>query len=412
MEELIEYFNSKIKRVYDVYEIFKDFFGEDRVDLQNVIKFEDLSKKGTKADIDKAIKDIDDSCSSPDRYAPNFNNRHLPFILVYFDKVTIKNEYDVSRELTKLYVKVILEYSGKIRGRFLINRAEYTYKEFISNYMHSHISSIPISNMSEFQTPCTGSGPINRTISSLCVDYNEDLWRLFCVEVDKFMAVESIAGTPYHRMDSIGTAMTGRSYEVCRDVNSDNPSYIAYFNKISHHGREVINSFIEYLIKNANFKYKYSKGYYIAGTPKEIHLKVTNNFIKWYNYNKKIKNPIIDFNLADLLRGDILIKARYHNGRFMVDSGGGTRSLDLISSYEGVPVCTFKGELIRVHFVNDLEGASSENDAIYLLKDQFTGAIIRLLQNTLNFAYGNSEFIGETHSGDAGACKENNIFIL
>lgn len=404
MEELIQYFNSKISKVYDVYEIFKEFFGEDRVDLQNVIEFKDLLHKSTKSDIDRALAEFDNRATV---------NEHLPFILIYFDKVTIKNEYDSSRELTKLYVKVTLEYSGKIRGKFSMNRAEYTYKEFICNYMHSHVANIPIPDMTKFQVPCTGSGPINRTIASLCVDYNEDLWRLFCVELDKFVTVESIAGTPYHRMDSINPYSNNAHFTICENVNGEYLGAITTLNNVTRNGKEVFNSFIEYLIKNANFKYKYSRGYYIAGSPKEIHLKVSNVFIKWYNHNKRINNPIIDFTLPQLLQNNIIIKAFYENGKFKELSGRNTRSADSVIVYEGLPVCTFKGQTITSHFVNDMGDDALADNVVYLLANEFTGAIIRLLENTLNYAYGNTEFAIKTGGGeDSKSCEKNNIFIL
>lgn len=397
MEELKEYFNTKIKRVYDVYEIFKEFFGEDRVDLQNVPQFENLHQHSSKLEISRSLSEIEKSSNA-------YNI--LPFILIYYDKVTIKNEFDASRELTKLYVKVTIDFEGRIFGKFSMNRAEYTYKEYISNYMHSHISCIPLGNLRQFQSPCTGNGPINRTICSLAREYNEDIWRLFCVEVDKFVTVESIAGTPYHKLEQVGMSSSSNSYYTdYTNVDSTDIAQICLFKHITQHGQEAINSFIEYLIKNAGLKYKYSNGYYIAGTPKEIHLKISNNFIKWFNVKKAEKSPMLDFGLPDLLAHGILVKAIYEDGHFKIMRGS-QRCTTNVSAYEGRDVCTFKGNNITVHFINDINTSESLEDSIYLLSNRFTGAIVRLLQNVLNYAYGNNEFERE-ESGDTRINKEN-----
>ena len=79
----------EIKQVYD---IFNDFFGEERVDLQDTN------------------------------------------IIVHFPKVTVTNEYNRSVDITHLWVKVPLNSNGTIANIFCMVRSEYTYQQFVSGY--------------------------------------------------------------------------------------------------------------------------------------------------------------------------------------------------------------------------------------------------------------------------------------
>ena len=84
--------------------------------------------------------------------------------------------------------------------------------------MHSHISSIPFGNFTFFQSPCTGSGPINNTICSLSRDFDANLWRLFCLELSKYVEVESIAGTPYHRLEGLTRGGGTNTHRICEHM--------------------------------------------------------------------------------------------------------------------------------------------------------------------------------------------------
>ena len=70
---------------------------------------------------------------------------------------------------------------------------------------------IPKDDFTRFKSPCTGSGPINSTLATLATDYDEGIWQLFCLELDRYVRVESIEGVPYHRLESISASNRGSS---------------------------------------------------------------------------------------------------------------------------------------------------------------------------------------------------------
>lgn len=173
-------YNLAMDKPLRILNIFNEFFGEDRVDMQGFPTLEEVEEK-----LPKGVKATRISNFISAYYtAPNDK-----FILVHFPHVTITNEYDKSIEANEFYVKVVFDLEGKMTGRFALNRAEYPLLHFRWNYMHSHVCDIPTWNFQEFQTPCTGSGPINRTMCSLAIDFDEDLWRLFCLELDRMNVI-------------------------------------------------------------------------------------------------------------------------------------------------------------------------------------------------------------------------------
>ena len=124
-----------------------------------------------------------------------FNNI---FILVHFPHVRVTNEHNRFVDINHLWAKVKVMYNGTMIGKFTLNRSEYTMLHISSGYLHSHISSIPTNDFTSFQNPCTGSGPINGTISTLNRDYDVDMWIMFCLELSKYLTVESVARRPYN----------------------------------------------------------------------------------------------------------------------------------------------------------------------------------------------------------------------
>lgn len=170
--------------VNDVFSIARDVFGEDNVDMQS-------------------------NC-----------------ILIHWDKITIINENDSSHDILDLYARVRVSMSGCYMAVDLI-RSTFTKDEAVAGYVHSHV--IRADRRVEFEPPCFGKGPIRNTIMSITQGYDEDLWRLFFVELDRFVRVESLSGVPYIRMSSIG-AKSSNPYrlDVMFNINSDNLPVITY----------------------------------------------------------------------------------------------------------------------------------------------------------------------------------------
>lgn len=117
------------------------------------------------------------------------------YIYIYFPEITITNE---NNHFHKIYDTFIRVETGD-RIRFSIKRTTFTEEEYKAGYIHSHA---PCRHINHWQYMCLGTGPIGSTITSLTVDKdNEDLWKLFFIELNEYLQTESLSGGPYIRMD-------------------------------------------------------------------------------------------------------------------------------------------------------------------------------------------------------------------
>lgn len=413
MNEIIE---TKIKELYNIFmekpmkilEIFNDFFGEEKVDMQGFMSIDEfkswlketpiseytsrnilkISNKDWETYHNKSIIELNEDILNivllfldNDTVIENIGNNKfkLGFILIHFPSVRITNEYDKFVDITHLYAKVHFDYKGIGEGYFSLNRAEYPYSHISSNYMHSHVSSIPFSNFSNFQTPCTGSGPINYTLSTLSMEFSTEMWQLLCLELDKYVQVESIAGTPYHRLESLGVSDSGAYGERFNVINRA-PHLIHVFNS------SILKDFTSYFILSKKLKYNYnSKSYSIGMSFTEFILTISNEFIKWYN--EKFKEEIYTLSLDELLRQSILRKVIISNNKIFFDIN--THTVETYKSYIGEKVCTFKGKdvLINITKINEVE----ENNKAIILNPTVALYILTKILNVLNYKYGKSE---------------------
>lgn len=134
-----------------IYEIFKGFFGEDFVDIQTCQGRELSSFK------EYLLAKICDESFMPkeaaeEEYNLSFNITEMQLkelkttledkrfiIYVWWPRVTVTNEYNKSVNIQDLYAKIEIQNDGTIPyecNGFRLNRATYTRKQFISNYMH------------------------------------------------------------------------------------------------------------------------------------------------------------------------------------------------------------------------------------------------------------------------------------
>ena len=324
-----------------VYDIFKEYYGEDRVDIQ-----------GLPAYSEEVNEDIINT-----------------FILVYFPEVKVINEKDKSTIIKELYVKVRINKEGKLKETFTFNRAKYTIQEWESNYMHSHVRTIYKMDPSIFSTVCTGSGPIKNTIDSLKLNYNEDLWGLFCLELDRYTQVESVEGIPYHKLENIGIS----DFKV--RLNYTHESFNLYNNTFN------FTSFLEYILKSNILRFAYyNNSYYLGMSDKDYILKVSSAFIIWYNKNKYYEK----YNLDALLNKNILFEA-------FLDSKGELKTrCDFNDSVSfnasiGKKVCTFKGKEITLSKDNDWY---NDDNNILILNTKILGNLLISILKVVNFNYG------------------------
>ena len=411
-EKIEELYNSLMDKPLRVLSIFNAFFGEDKVDMQgywSLDKFkswintaslyiyipegamdnDDLSMYKTLAitdlpenQVEKVINVLTNTTVKERIGNTKFNGI---FILVHFPHVRVTNEHDRFVDINHLWAKVALSYNGTLNGGFLLNRSEYTLLHFNSGYMHSHIGNIPINDFTRFQCPCTGTGPINGTISTLNRDYDEDIWNMFCLELSKYVTVESIAGRPYHYLEKLGT--NNMEIGVDRFITYLSPS--PYISAITS---DKFNEFVRHFINSKKLKFNYVNGSYSIGMSLiEFIVLISNEFIKWYNdqFNKEE----LTAKFANLKRHGILKECVIDNGRIYYDS-----DRDYINNYTqyiGKKVCVFKGREITVD-ITDITEIRNENKSI-ILNIQTALYILTTILKVLNYRYGRSKATHESN---------------
>lgn len=414
-EKIEELYNSLMDRPLRVLSIFNDFFGEDKVDMQGYwsldkfkswMNIEPLSTYITDGNIVsmnrndwsmyKTLAITDLPGNQVEKIVNVLTNTIVKerigkvkfdsiFILVHFPHVRVTNEHDRFVDINHLWAKVRVMYNGTLSGGFTLNRSEYTLLHIRSHYMHSHISSIPTSDFTQFQSPCTGSGPINGTISTLNRDYDEDMWNMFCLELSKYVTVESVAGRPYNYLEKLGT--NDMEVGVDRFITYLSPNY--YKSVITS---DKFREFVRYFINSKKLKFNYVNGSYSIGMPLiEFIVLISNEFIKWYNdqFNKEK----LTAKFADLKRHGVLRECIIDNGKIYYDKG--RNNANNYAQYIGKKVCVFKGREITVD-ITDIAEVRNENKSI-ILDTQTALYILTTILKVLNYRYGRNKAI---HEGD------------
>lgn len=416
-EKIEELYNSLMDKPLRVLGIFNDFFGEDKIDMQG---YWSLDKFKSWMNIESLSTYI------PDRHIVSMNRNDwsmyeaqaitdLPtdqvekvvsafantivkerignakfndiFILVHFPHVRVTNEHDRFVDINHLWAKVKVMYDGTLNGGFRLNRSEYTMLHFSSGYMHSHISRIPKDDFTNFQSPCTGSGPINGTISALNRDYDGDMWNMFCLELSKYVTVESIAGRPYKYLERLGT--DNMEMDVGRFVTYLSSNYYEYGSALSS---DKLKEFVRSFINSKKLKFNYVNGSYSIGMSLiEFIVLISNEFIKWYNDQFNKKELTTEF--AELKRRDILKECVISGGKIYYDRG--LNNVDDYIQYIGKKVCMFKGKEITVN-ITDIAEVRNENKSI-ILNTHTALYILATILKVLNYRYGRNKATHESN---------------
>lgn len=417
----------KIKELYDkitqypnkVYEIFKDFFGEENVDLQNLYTpealtlflennplrtflgnrdnfFRDKSVKKLSSEYIDMLSDLIDqgaldcAATSSEALAEYFlpimdkailSYPTMPncFILVHFPKVRVTNEHNKHVDITHLYVKVEVNLSGRIVGTFSMNRSEYPIEHINYDYLHSHVSGIPTSDFTRFKNPCLGTGPIIKTISTLACGYDESIWRLFCLELDRYVTIESVSGVPYRYLEKIGInkgSTVKEKFSMGNDKFKDLPISI-------QENSNMIESFVRHLIEKRVFKFNYSNGSYgFAMSFIDYMILISNEFIEWYN--REYNEEVYKYSYSDLLTKEFLFKCKIDNNKIIIPNN--LNNANISNKYEGKYMCTFKGNPVKIHITyNTKEG---DENATVLLNTMLAEIIARTILTIVNYNYG------------------------
>lgn len=243
----------------------------------------------------------------------NIINNVLSNIYIKFDKVKISNESKKSYIINGLICKIELTLYGTIQ-RFLFARYKSTVLEYNLNYCHSHTN---VNRNYRFESCCLGEGPLIETLERMRDSFscNDNLIKLFCIELEEFTQVESIAGGPYIRFENL--------LPKTDDIKTN---FLAYN---SYRLNNILKEFQDYLeIYLHEMTYVNINNKIALGMPfVDIIVFVTNKFIDYHKKN--------DFDYTSYV-----LKVNLHVS--------GYSSFDNSNRLGNIPanieVCEFKGE--------------------------------------------------------------------
>lgn len=373
IETINSQYESLMEKPLEIFRVFSEYFGEDKVDLKGY---------RTKAEFTNCV--LGGMTPESSLCSLNKNGVHCFTLYVWFPEVKITNENNKSTYVKDLYVKIFIDVSGQLLGKFYINRATYTYTQLCCRYIHSHVPRLDTSNPALFKTPCTGEGPINNTISSLNMVYDIDLWQLFCSELEDFVQTESIAGIPYIRLESLGGEVTGGNYNSFLYVMFNQEAWYRISGDIPviDVRNEFILDFVRYLLKSKVLPMEYSNGTYSLGmSPVQATILVSNKFIEWFNKENNIYRKSITE--EDLISYNVLMRA------IVAEDSIYKPSADLntsdISRIEGCFICNFKGKLITITVLPE---ETSQRNLSLVLTQKVMNNIVTAICKVVNLRYG------------------------
>ena len=148
---------------------FKDYFGENRVDIIEATKT-------------------------------------VTYAYIWFPKETISNSNGQKHTIYDLYIEV--KFVDSVFMDMHTIRTSFTLAELQSGYSHSHSPSRPyahagdtVSRYAEERSCCLGTGPLHHLIGYY-IDSN--ILMSLCIYIEKWVRWESLEGGPYIRMEQIG----------------------------------------------------------------------------------------------------------------------------------------------------------------------------------------------------------------
>lgn len=343
---------NPLQRIVDV---LIDYYGEDRVDLQ---------------------------CSAGGENT----------VLIYFPHVTVTNENDNSIDITELYVKIKIDCSGKLIGTFTLNRSEYPISQWYSGYLHSHVCGIYKDNCSIFITPCLGNGPIKYTCAHLNTDFDEDIWRLFALELDKYVHTESLSGVPYMYLEKVGIPQQGSVRECNVPINtglSIRPGLAESNNQLFN---ELLDKFLPYIIEKKPFTFGFNNGYYIANSPCNIVIRLSNLFIEWYNSLPASEQGTIR---RDMFAHNFLIICKIKDEKIYQNRIEINDRYFSYKRYIGMKLWTFKGKQLELNITgipkDDNPTIELDENSSTLLHPDIVMYIANRMLKVINYKYGNTE---------------------
>lgn len=395
-EEIKSIYDEAYKDVFGVYEHFKYYYGEERVDLQEIYNFSSIYSSLENKKVDQIFsrnvlststyEENKDKIFLEEELTPEYrkalievirNLKSNAVILVHWNSVIVENELNEKTEIQDLYAKISIDMDGVLLSKFKLCRMTYTQEHYLAGYSHSHVPSVYENNIGDWQDPCTGSGPINGTMSLLYRDNNDDIWPLFCLELDKYVHTESLSGGPYFRIASIKQNIAGEILYY----STRGPVY--WYNQET---RDFINAFNKYFIKKVykDFKIKYVYGCYSLAIPLyDFHILYSKELLEYVGKYMTL-HPSSNV-YRRLVNDGVLIECTCNGNKFFRT---GRRNRNHIENFPTAEYITFKGENRHAKLIQSPQNDDEEEiRTMFLAKYEYANYLYFRINYILNLKY-------------------------
>ena len=291
-------------------------------------------------------------------------------IIIRFNDVIVSNGKGDKALIQEIYVKVPLIYNGSMYSGMQWLRTTYSYYHWQNNYAHSHLGRISNSQAPTWKAPCTGTGPINLTMDSLRMHPTEDLWALFCYELEECIKVESLLGGPYIRIDELWEGKVTLYSDLGRT-------------EVLPVSDEVEKELIQNVINSGKLEFKWKNGAYsVCNSIADLMTIVSMEFFKICKKHKE--NPSLP---RIFLIEDYFCTAVISGQNIKVVSGdsGPTQAVSLNNTV----LFTFKGVPVKLRIL-DVDDINTKNTKTFL-RVPYVASIISKINNLANYYYGNNK---------------------
>ena len=356
----------------EIYNAFIEYFGEDLVDMiypsfSKIIENYDLSDMSESKIFETIIPDL-----------KSFN------IIIRFPKVKIENEKGMFINVKDIWVRVQIIITGNsidnieclMSNAFTMTRSVYKKLHIKADYMHSHCPGLPLVNGEVWKKCCLGNGPIKRTVATLCSSFDMDIWKLFCIEIEKYVSTESLAGGPYRYMSS----MDNNGYQKSFDKQLNNILYTDIFMNFGDNDEEndkfkkMTIDFLRYFVTNSSVPISFSDLSYCLGEDFfNFYTSISKEFIKWYNDKNNPWNTELSFSL--MIEKGYLIHCTIDNNIIyrLYPFNSSIPEETLISRFQNRPMFKFKDKII---YSSIDEEDDKDDNSCYLLSSFLANFII------------------------------------
>jgi len=293
------------ERTLDVYDIFKQQFGDDV-----------MFGKVDESDLDN------DYFSSPKTYPSDIFDdftwrQPRTKVIIHIPRETVTNEMGLKTTIYDLFIKFHLRRNGALMYGLSYVKSTYTENQLHSGYVHSHCPRLSTDRPAGWLGVCTGSGPINNTISELAYpNATIQLWYGFIAELRQIVRVESLTGGPYMRIENIigpykrVETLSKAPVRIAQYGTYDKQLIISYIKsgrlKLGNIYRKFCLgcSFVEWLIDFTEYAKAWAaaNGITINGSLERVHIKDGNICVDTHSgmlerdINNLVGKPIINFN--------------------------------------------------------------------------------------------------------------------